>query len=108
MERPSNSFTSRIHVSAASDFYAIWCRWDSSIAPRLTDRVINQTISLLQAGAQHRGHAVAEQVFADWTDGPMAHLPSGSFPANAAWLALAALSGSLVAPLELAALTAMR
>ncbi len=29
-----------------------------------------------------------EQVFADWTDGPLAHLPSGSFPANAAWLAL--------------------
>ena len=30
---------------------------------------------LLQAEAQHRDHAVVEQVFADWTDGPMAHLP---------------------------------
>jgi hypothetical protein len=38
----------------------------------------------LQAEEQHRGHAQAEQVFADWTDGPLAHLPSGSFPANAA------------------------
>jgi len=30
---------------------------------------------LIQAEAQHRDHAVVEQVFADWTDGPMAHLP---------------------------------
>jgi Transposase DDE domain group 1 len=51
---------------------------------------------LLQAEEHHRGHAQAEQVFADWTDGPLAHLPSGSFPANAAWLALAAISGNLL------------
>jgi hypothetical protein len=25
-------------------------------------------------------------IFADWNDGPLAHLPSGHFPANAAWL----------------------
>jgi Transposase DDE domain group 1 len=52
--------------------------------------------TLLQAEEQHRGHAQAEQVFADWTDGPLAHLPSGSFPANAAWLALAAISHNLL------------
>jgi hypothetical protein len=40
----------------------------------------------LQAEAQHRSHAQVEQVLADWTDGPLAHLASGSFPANAAWL----------------------
>ena len=51
---------------------------------------------LLQAEEQHRDHAVVEQVFADWTDGPMAHLPSGSFAANAAWLTLAAISCNLV------------
>jgi hypothetical protein len=50
----------------------------------------------LQAEAQHRDHAVVEQVLADWTDGPLAHLPSGSFPANAAWLALAAISHNLL------------
>ncbi|HEV2373275.1 MAG TPA: transposase, partial [Streptosporangiaceae bacterium] len=44
----------------------------------------------------HRGHAQAEQVFADWTDGPLAHLPSGSFPANAAWVALAAIAANLL------------
>jgi hypothetical protein len=51
---------------------------------------------MLQAEDHHRGHAQAEQVFADWTDGPLAHLPSGSFPANAAWLACAAISHNLL------------
>ena len=51
---------------------------------------------LLQAEEQHRDHAQVEQVLADWTDGPLAHLPSGSFPANAAWLALAAISHNLL------------
>ena len=35
---------------------------------------------MLQAEAQHRDHAIVEQVLADWTSGPLAHLPSGSFP----------------------------
>jgi Transposase DDE domain group 1 len=52
--------------------------------------------TMLQAEAQHRDHAVVEQVFADWADGPMAHLPSGRFAANAAWLTLAAISGNLI------------
>jgi hypothetical protein len=51
---------------------------------------------LLQAEAQHRDHAQVEQVFADWASGPLAHLPSGSFPANAAWLALAAIAHNLL------------
>ena len=51
---------------------------------------------LLQAEAQHRDHAIVEQVLADWTSGPLAHLPSGSFPANAAWLACAAISHNLL------------
>jgi hypothetical protein len=51
---------------------------------------------MLQAEEQHRDHAVVEQVLADWTDGPLAHLPSGSFPANAAWLALVAISHNLL------------
>jgi hypothetical protein len=52
--------------------------------------------TLLQAEEQHRDHAQVEQVLADWTDGPLAHLPSGSFPANAAWLTLAAISHNLL------------
>ena len=30
---------------------------------------------LVQAEGQHRDHAIVEQVFADWTGGPLAHLP---------------------------------
>jgi hypothetical protein len=51
---------------------------------------------MLQAEEQHRDHAIVEQLFADWADGPLAHLPSGSFPANAAWLCLAAISHNLL------------
>jgi hypothetical protein len=50
----------------------------------------------IQAEEHHRDHAVIEQVFADWNDGPLAHLPSGSFAANAAWLACAAISCNLL------------
>src|SRR5262249_10731174 len=38
---------------------------------------------LAQAEGQHRDHAIAEQVFADVTSGPLAHMPSGVFAANA-------------------------
>jgi hypothetical protein len=51
---------------------------------------------LLQAESQHRDHAIIEQVFADLTCGPLAHLPSGDFNANAAWLAIAAISHNLL------------
>ncbi len=51
---------------------------------------------LLEAEAQHRDHAIIEQVFADLSDGPLAHLPSGDFAANAAWLALAAIAHNLL------------
>jgi len=51
---------------------------------------------LVQAEAFHRGHAIIEQVNADLIDGPLNHLPSGSFAANAAWLACAAIAHNLV------------
>jgi hypothetical protein len=51
---------------------------------------------LVQAEGQHRDHAVVEQVFADVTSGPLAHMPSGVFTANAAWLSLAAMAHNLV------------
>jgi hypothetical protein len=51
---------------------------------------------LIQAEGQHRDHAIVEQVFADVTSGPLAHLPSGVFAANAAWLSIAAMAHNLV------------
>lgn len=52
-------------------------------------------LPMLQAEAQHRQHAVIEQVFADLKAGPLAHLPSGRFAANSAWLVLAAMAFNL-------------
>jgi hypothetical protein len=51
---------------------------------------------LVQAEGQHRDHAVVEQVFADVTSGSLAHMPSGVFAANAAWLSIAAMAHNLV------------
>ena len=51
---------------------------------------------LIQAEGQHRDHAIVEQVFADVTSGPLAHLPSGVFGANAAWLSIAAMAHNLL------------
>jgi hypothetical protein len=50
----------------------------------------------LQAERHHRHHAVIEQVIADGKAGPLAHLPSGHFNANAAWLILWAMSFNLL------------
>ncbi len=50
---------------------------------------------MLAAEADHRRHAVIEQVIADLKNGPLAHLPSGSFAANSAWLVLAAMAFNL-------------
>lgn len=51
---------------------------------------------LVQAEAQHRDHAINEQVNADLIDGPLAHMPSGIFTANAAWLTLATVAYNLL------------
>lgn len=55
----------------------------------------NSTEDLITAEAQHRGHAIVEQVIADLKDSALAHLPSGKFTANAAWLACAAIAHNL-------------
>ena len=50
---------------------------------------------MLDAEACHRGHAIVEQVHSDLKNGPLAHLPSGRFAANGAWLVLAAMAFNL-------------
>jgi hypothetical protein len=51
---------------------------------------------LIQAEGQHRDHAIIEQVNADLYAGALAHLPSGHFGANAAWLVIAAIAHNLL------------
>ncbi|MEV1291954.1 IS1380 family transposase [Pseudonocardia sp. NPDC049635] len=50
---------------------------------------------MLAAEATHRDHAIVEQVIADLKDSALAHLPSGRFTANAAWLACAVIAHNL-------------
>jgi hypothetical protein len=60
--------------------------------PFLTD----STEPAPEADITHRRHAIIETVFADLIDGPIAHLPSGRFPANAAWAICAAMNHNLL------------
>src|SRR4051794_22565811 len=57
-----------------------------------TDPSVFDTVS---ADKTHRGHAVIEQVHADLKNSALAHLPSGKFSANAAWLVLAVIAFNL-------------
>lgn len=54
--------------------------------------ITNSTLSTVDADRRHRGHAVIEQVMSELKAGPLAHLPSGRFCANAAWLQLAVIA----------------
>jgi hypothetical protein len=47
------------------------------------------------ADRTHRGHAIVEQVNADLTNSALAHLPSGKFAANSAWLVVAVIAFNL-------------
>lgn len=52
-------------------------------------------LDTVAADATHRQHAVIEQVHADLKNSALAHLPSGVFTANAAWLVLAVIAFNL-------------
>lgn len=52
-------------------------------------------LDTVTADKTHRGHAIIEQVHADLKDSALAHLPSGRFAANAAWLVLAVMAFNL-------------
>ena len=56
----------------------------------------NSTEPVADADITHRRHAIIETLFADLIDGPLAHLPSGSFWANSAWTVLAAIAHNLL------------
>ncbi len=55
----------------------------------------NNPAPMLEAESAHRAHAIIEQVIADLKNGPLAHLPSGDFWANSAWLVCAAMAFNL-------------
>ncbi len=53
------------------------------------------TLDTVTADQVHRRHAIIEQVNADLKRSALAHLPSGTFTANAAWLVLAVIAFNL-------------
>ena len=55
------------------------------------------------ADARHRDHAIVEQVIAELKNGPLAHLPSGKYAANAAWVACAVIAFNLARAAAVAA-----
>lgn len=56
----------------------------------------DSTEPVVDADITHRRHAVIETVFADLIDGPLAHMPSGRFGANSAWVLCAAITHNLL------------
>ena len=61
--------------------------------PRLLHH--QRSLDTVAADKTHRGHAIIEQVHADLKNSALAHLPSGTFNANAAWLVLAVIAFNL-------------
>jgi hypothetical protein len=58
--------------------------------------ITNRTDEIAIVEAEHREHAVVEQVIAELKDQALAHFPSGHFYANAAWTVLAALAHNML------------
>ena len=65
------------------------CSW-SGIASFTTS-----TLDTVTADTTHRAHAAIELVHSDLKSSALAHLPSGVFAANAAWLVLAVIAFNL-------------
>jgi len=68
---------------------ALFTTWDYHAF--ITDR--DGELAVIEA--DHRRHAVVEQVIADLKSAGMAHMPSGRFNANAAWLTLAVMAHNI-------------
>jgi hypothetical protein len=86
--------TGKLAAAAQEGLFTVW---------RYHAIFTNNPAELVVAESQHRGHAIVEQVIADLKAGPLAHLPSGRFQANAAWLVAATIAFNLTRALGVAA-----
>lgn len=83
-------FNADKHTAAGQDtLFDVW-RFHAFFTT--ADPAILDTVA---ADKTHRHHAVIEQVHSDLKNSALAHLPSGVFTANAAWLVLAAIAFNL-------------
>ncbi len=58
--------------------------------------LINSDPPVAEADITHRRPAIIETIFANLIDGPLAHIPSGLFCANCAWLVCATITHNLL------------
>ena len=83
-------FQAETHRAAGQDgLFDVW-RFHAFFTT--TDPAVLDTVA---ADKVHRRHAIIEQVHADLKNSALAHLPSGVFTANAAWLVLAVIAFNL-------------
>ena len=87
-DQPVRLIVRRVKPSPGSQL-ALFAKYEYH--PFITDRVG----PMLELEADHRRHAEVELVIRDLKQGPWAHMPSGHFGANAAWLALGAIAHNL-------------
>lgn len=86
-------FTARLVVRRVKD-----ARFRDALFPvwRYHPFFTNTDLPTAQADITHRQHAIIETVFSDLIDGPLAHMPSGHFGANSAWVLCAAIAHNLL------------
>ena len=65
--------------------------------------ITNSTLGMVEADERHRDHAIVEQVIAVLKDNALAHLPSGKYAANAAWVACAVIAFNIARAAAVAA-----
>jgi hypothetical protein len=85
--------TARLIVRRVKD-----ARYPDALFPvwRYHPFITDSTEPVAEADLTHRRHAIIETVFADLIDGPLAHMPSGRFGANSAWILCAAIAHNLL------------
>ena len=90
---PPIAITARLVVRRVKD-----ARYRDALFPvwRYHPFFTNTDLPVEQADITHRQHAIIETVFADLIDGPLAHIPSGRFGANSAWILCAAIAHNLL------------
>ena len=78
-----DQITARLVVRRVKD-----ARYSDALFPvsRYHPFFTNTDLPVAEADRTHRQHAIIETVFADLIDGPLAHMPSGRFGANSAWV----------------------
>ena len=69
---------------------AMWPTW------RHHAFICDNTLTTVEADRFHRNHAIVELAIRELKDNGLEHCPSGSFPANGAWLACAVLGHNLI------------